>query len=65
MKTWSIFKQLVEEEYTGETLTNSYVYYQLTTVMKDYTMLRNIDFFNSIPYYNAIQGNQGNFVCRV
>lgn len=59
MKTWSIFKQLVEEEYTGETLTNSYVYYQLTTVMKDYTMLRNIDFFNSIPYYNAIQGNKG------
>lgn len=59
MKTWSIFKQLVEEEYTGATLDNSYVYYQLTTAIKDYTMLRNIDFFNSIPYYNAIQGNKG------
>lgn len=59
MKTWSIFKQMVEEEYTGETLTNSYVYYQLTTVIKNYTMLRNIDFFNSIPYYNAMQGNKG------
>ncbi len=59
MKTWSIFKQLIEEEYTGEVLDNSYVYYQLTTVIKNFTMLRNIDIFNSIPYYNAIQGNKG------
>lgn len=59
MKTWSIFKQMIEEDYTGATLINSYVYYQLTTVFKNYTMLRNIDFFNSIPYFNAIQGNKG------
>lgn len=57
MKTWSLIKDFVEKKYTEEEIKDSYVYYQLLTVIKEYVMLRNVDIFNSIPYKKAIQGN--------
>jgi len=35
------------------------VYYLLGTLFKDILMLRSVDFFNSIPYSEALQGNVG------
>lgn len=35
------------------------VYFKLATVFKDLLALRSVDFFNSIPYSEALQGNVG------
>lgn len=61
MKTWAVFRDLMETEYNkDEAIYNDVmVFYQLTTVIKDFAMIRNVDFFNSIPYKNALKGGQG------
>jgi hypothetical protein len=42
---------------SGQALADSKIYYTLTTVLKDYAALINVDFYNSIPYSEAFKGS--------
>jgi hypothetical protein len=64
MKGWSLLKSLMEKDFSDADKQENMVYYQLLTVMKEFTMLRNVDIFNSIPYSEAIQGNEGVLVAK-
>lgn len=55
---------LIQEELakmSGQEYDDSVVYFKLLTIVKDFAGLRNVDLYNSIPYSEAIQGNQGVF----
>lgn len=43
---------------SGEKLVNNKIYYTLATLLKDYTALINVDFYNSIPYSEAFKGSE-------
>lgn len=59
MSKWIELNNLMKNVYNEEEKKNAMVYYQLTTVIKDFVYLRNIDYFNSIPYYDALKGKDG------
>jgi len=58
VKEWALMKEQVEAMSTAEK-DQVEAYYMLATVFKDLLALRNVDFFNSIPYSEALQGNVG------
>lgn len=64
MKGWSLLKSLMEKDFSNEDKQENLVYFQLMTVMKEFVMLRNVDIFNSIPYFDAIKGNEGIMVAK-
>ena len=41
---------------SGQALADNKIYYSLATVVKDYVALINVDFYNSIPYFDAFKG---------
>jgi hypothetical protein len=45
----------------GDKLINNKIYYTISTVIKDYVALINVDFYNSIPYSEALRGSEGIF----
>lgn len=59
MNAWPILKEMIEKPTNQVNKDNNTVYYRLVTVMKNYALIRNVDFFNSIPYFNAMQGING------
>ena len=58
VKEWALMKEKIEAM-SQEEKDQVEVYYLLGTLFKDILALRNVDFFNSIPYSEALQGNVG------
>lgn len=58
VKEWALMKEKIEAMSTAEQ-EQVEVYFKLATVFKDLLALRSVDFFNSIPYSEALQGNVG------
>ncbi len=57
---WGVLKDQMNGA-SQEFLDDNYLYYQLVTMIKDFVLIRNVDWFNSIPYFQAIQGTEGAF----
>lgn len=55
---WGILKNLLEKNDEAWRAENE-IYYNLVSLVREYVMLRNVDFFNSIPYSEAGLGAQG------
>ena len=57
-RPWGLMKNLME---TGDAafVKENQLYFQLTSIIKDYCFLRNVDVFNSIPYSTALRGVEG------
>lgn len=58
VKEWALMKEKIEAM-SQEEKDQVEVYYLLGTLFKDILALRNVDFYNSIPYSEALQGNIG------
>lgn len=58
VKEWALMKEKIDAMSDAEK-DQVEAYYMLATVFKDMLMLRSVDFFNSIPYSEALQGNVG------
>ena len=58
VKEWALMKEKIDAMSAAEK-DQVEVYYMLATVFKDLLALRSVDFFNSIPYSEALQGNVG------
>ncbi|HMM18437.1 Starch-binding associating with outer membrane [anaerobic digester metagenome] len=63
LRPWGLMKNLIE---TGDEafVKENQLYYDLVTIIKDYAFLRNVDFFNSIPYFDALKGAEGVFFVK-
>lgn len=60
LNAWALLKGMMEEG--NESFRNdAFIYYQLVTLIKEVCVLRNVDFFNSIPYSEAFRGVDGIF----
>ena len=57
---WAVLKDQLAG-LSGQALADNKIYYSLATVVKDYTALINVDFYNSIPYSEAFKGNDSLF----
>ncbi|MES1249381.1 MAG: SusD/RagB family nutrient-binding outer membrane lipoprotein, partial [Chitinophaga rupis] len=58
LKSWETVKELMDSR-SGQDKANAMLYYKLLTVVKDYQAAKLVDFFNSIPYFNAFKGTVG------
>ncbi len=54
---WAVLNDELKK-ISGDALTDAKIYYTLTTVMKDFVALINVDFYNSIPYTEAFKGSE-------
>jgi hypothetical protein len=63
LKNWGAIRDNVAL-LEGDELKNAQIYYELATIMKDWAALRNVDLFNSIPYFDAFKGSEGVFVAK-
>ncbi|WP_298650455.1 SusD/RagB family nutrient-binding outer membrane lipoprotein [uncultured Proteiniphilum sp.] len=63
LRPWGLMKNLIE---TGDEafIKENQLYYDLVTIIKDFAFLRNVDFFNSIPYFDALRGAEGVFFVK-
>ncbi|HYO22594.1 MAG TPA: SusD/RagB family nutrient-binding outer membrane lipoprotein [Flavisolibacter sp.] len=59
-RTWAVLNNELAN-ITGQALADNKIYYTLSTVIKDYSALQNVDFYNSIPYTQAFRGSEGVF----
>lgn len=55
VNTWGIMRDNLSVV-TGQELDDNQIYFDLTTVIKDYAALLCVDFYNSIPYSEAFGG---------
>ncbi len=55
---WAVLNDELKKIDSGEALNNAKIYYTLTTVLKDYMALINVDFYNSIHYTEAFKGSE-------
>lgn len=60
MKSWGLIRDQLQD-LTGKDYDDNVIYFSLTSIIKDWGALRNVDFYNSIPYVGAFQGTQGVF----
>lgn len=60
LKNWAVIRDEVAL-LTGEELADNQIYFELATIMKDWAALRNVDLYNSIPYFDAFRGSEGVF----
>lgn len=63
LRPWGLMKNLIE---TGDEafVKENQLYYDIVTIIKEYAFLRNVDFFNSIPYFDALRGMEGIFFTK-
>lgn len=54
---WAVLNDQLKN-ITGQGLADNKIYYTLSTVIKDYAALLNVDFYNSIPYFDAFKGTE-------
>jgi len=59
VNSWSVLKGLIENDFKGQILDDNFTYFQLVSIIKDFVILRNIDYFNSVPYSQALLGKEG------
>lgn len=59
-RTWAVLNDELAN-ITGQALADNKIYYTLSTVIKDYSALQNVDFYNSIPYSEAFKGKESVF----
>lgn len=57
LKNWGLIKQQLAGM-SGQQLLDNQVYFQLASIEKDWAAIRNVDMWNSIPYFNAFKGIQ-------
>jgi hypothetical protein len=57
VNTWAVIKDNIAKV-SGADLDDNVIYYELTTVMKDFAALQAVDFYNSIPYSEAFKGKE-------
>lgn len=55
LKNWGLIKTQLESM-SGQQLLDNQIYFPLASVEKDWAALRNVDMWNSIPYFNAFKG---------
>lgn len=55
LKTWETIRSEMNNR-TGQAKADAAMYFKLVTLVKDYQCAKLVDFFNSIPYFNAFQG---------
>lgn len=60
MKSWGLIRDQLKEM-SGQAYDDNVIYFSLTSIIKDWGALRNVDLYNSIPYVGAFQGTQGVF----
>jgi hypothetical protein len=60
LRPWGLMKNLIENGDDAYIKENQ-LYYQLVSIVKDYCFLRNVDIFNSIPYFDALRGAENIF----
>lgn len=60
MRNWGIIQDVLSG-LSGQEYDDNVVYFKLLSIMKDWAALRNVDLYNSIPYFKALQGTQGEF----
>lgn len=60
MRNWGALRDIMKD-LEGEEYDNNIIYYKLVTVVKDWGALRNVDIYNSIPYFDALKGAEGVF----
>lgn len=59
LKTWETIRTEVNAR-SGQARLDADMYFKLVTVIKLYQSAKLVDFFNSIPYFNAFEGTDGN-----
>ena len=60
MRDWVLMKDLLET-FTEDQKTDNQIYVDLAIAIKNWGAIRNVDFFNKIPYSEAFKGNEGIF----
>ncbi|MCD6200255.1 MAG: SusD/RagB family nutrient-binding outer membrane lipoprotein [Bacteroidales bacterium] len=60
MRNWGILRDLLADM-QGKEYDDNVIYFKLTSIIKDWGALRNIDLYNSIPYKDAFNGTHGVF----
>ncbi|MDY7394310.1 SusD/RagB family nutrient-binding outer membrane lipoprotein [Aureibaculum sp. 2210JD6-5] len=60
MRNWGLIQDVLTP-LEGQDYDDSVIYFKLLTIIKDWATLRNVDLYNSIPYFNAFKGTQGEF----
>jgi hypothetical protein len=58
LKSWETVKEQMDAR-SGQDKANALLYYKLLTVVKDYQTAKLVDFFNSVPYFNAFKSQVG------
>ena len=58
IKSWETVRAEVNAR-SGQSKLDADVYFKLLTLVKEYQSAKLVDFFNSIPYFNAFQGSTG------
>ncbi|MBO9620213.1 MAG: SusD/RagB family nutrient-binding outer membrane lipoprotein, partial [Niabella sp.] len=56
LKPWETIRNEMSKR-QGADRANAEMYFRLATIMKDYQSAKLVDFYNSIPYFDAFQGN--------
>jgi hypothetical protein len=59
-RTWAVLNDELSK-ISGQALADNKIYFTISTVIKDYSALQNVDFYNSIPYTEAFKGSEGVF----
>jgi hypothetical protein len=59
LKSWETIKAQVDQR-GGQAKADATLYLKLLNVVKDCQVGKLVDFFNSVPYFNAFQGRTGN-----
>ncbi|MBZ4189699.1 SusD/RagB family nutrient-binding outer membrane lipoprotein [Niabella beijingensis] len=57
LNTWAVMKDNLTKV-SGQELDDNQIYFELTSVIKDYAALLAVDFYNSIPYSEAFKGSE-------
>ncbi|WP_018630405.1 SusD/RagB family nutrient-binding outer membrane lipoprotein [Niabella aurantiaca] len=57
LNTWAVMKDNLTQV-SGQELDDNQIYFELTSVVKDYAALLAVDFYNSIPYSGAFKGSE-------
>ncbi len=61
MRNWGALRDLMKDLEGSAEYDDNVIYYHLGTIIKDWAGLRNVDIYNSIPYFGALRGTEGIF----
>lgn len=61
MRNWGALRDIMLDLEGTEDYNENVIYFKLASVIKDWGALRNVDIYNSIPYFDAFKGTDGVF----